>query len=398
MNLPTVKPVFGNLFSNIRTTSHWLGLIGLLWLLPAPGFADVVKPALVEISVFSDGHFEIELRASIEALLTGINGKYRNTKDAPNADEYDALRGLDPHALAVAFEPFKKRLLDGIALKFDDHTAAIRIADVDIPARGYTKIPRISVITLTGQVPVNARSVTWYYPLAFGDNAVRVRQVDLNTEQYHWSEHQWIREDIPSDAFSLTELFAKRPFWKVVGSYMSVGFEHIVPRGMDHILFILGIFLLSPRMRPLLLQVTMFTVAHTITLGLATAGYVELPARVVEPLIALSIAYIGLENVWARDLHRSRLFLVFGFGLLHGLGFAGMLRDFGMPEDAFLTALISFNVGVEFGQLALIAAAYLSVGYWFSAHRWYRTVVIIPASLLIGLTGLKWTIERLQIF
>ncbi|MCB1735785.1 MAG: HupE/UreJ family protein [Gammaproteobacteria bacterium] len=384
--------------SKIRTTLQRIGIFALLFLISAPGSADVVKPALVEISVYSDGHFMVELRASIEALLTGINGQYRNTKDAPNADEYDALRGLDPDALARAFEPFKTRLLDGIALKFDNRPAAIAIPKVHIPERGYTKVPRISVITLTGTVPQDARSLTWYYPLNFGDNAVRVRQVNAATEEYHWSEHQWIREDLPSEPFSLTELFAKRPFWQVVGAYMSVGFEHIVPLGMDHILFILGIFLLSTRLRPLLWQVTMFTVAHTITLGLATAGYIELPARLVEPLIALSIAYIGLENVWARELHRSRLFLVFAFGLLHGLGFAGMLRDFGMPKDAFMTALISFNVGVEFGQLALIGAAYLSVGYWFSGHRWYRLVVIIPASLLIGLTGLKWTIERLQIF
>lgn len=360
--------------------------------------ADVVKPALVEISVFSDGRFEIELRASIEALLTGINGRYRNTQDAPNAAEYDALRVLDPASLAAAFEPFKPRLAREIKLRFDGNEAALSLAGVDIPARGYTKVPRISVIKLVGVIPRNARSLTWYYPLAFGDSAVRVRQVDEATQQYHWSEHQWIREDVPSEPYSLTEIYAKRPFLDVVWSYVSVGFDHIVPRGMDHILFILGIFLLSTRMKPLLWQVTMFTIAHTITLGLATAGYVDLPPRIVEPLIALSIAYVGLENVWAKSLHRSRLFLVFGFGLLHGLGFAGMLRDFGMPDDAFLTALISFNIGVEAGQLAIIGAAFLAVGRWFNGHRLYRPLVIIPGSLLIGLTGLKWTLERVQIF
>ena len=120
----------------------------------------------------------------------------------------------------------------------------------------------------------------------------------------------------------------------------------------------------------------MFTIAHSLTLAMAMTGLIELPARVVEPLIALSIAYVGIENVWHRQLHRSRLVLVFGFGLLHGLGFASMLSDFGMPDRAFATALISFNVGVEGGQLAVIGLAYLTLGLWFGANptiaAWWR--------------------------
>lgn len=369
--------------------------------------ADVVKPALVEISVHRDGRVAIELRASIEALITGINGQWRNTQDAPQAEAYDALRRLTPVDLQRHFEAFQEQLLAGIQLQFRDQTgrsqdAPLSMGKVDIPPAGYTKVPRISVIQLTARAPRSADSLVWYYPLKFGDNAVRVRQVDEATEQWHWSQHQWIRKDVASEPFSLTEIYAKQPWHGVVLSYIGIGFEHIIPMGLDHILFILGIFLLSAHLRPLLWQVTMFTVAHTLTLGLSMAGYVDLPARLVEPLIALSIAYIGLENILATRGGRSgdhfskfRLPLVFGFGLLHGMGFAGALRDFGMPTDDFVTALIAFNVGVELGQLAVILMAFSAVGLWFRSRDWYRNIIIVPASSVIGVMGLFWTIERI---
>ena len=150
-------------------------------------------------------------------------------------------------------------------------------------------------------------------------------------------------------------------------------------------------------MRPLLWQITMFTIAHSITLALAMTGVITLPARVVEPLIALSIAYVGVENIWHRRLHKSRLVLVFVFGLLHGLGFASMLADFGMPDNAFFTALVSFNVGVELGQLAVVALAFLTVGLWFGSRPYYRQVIVIPGSLMITLVGLYWTWQRLSL-
>ncbi len=376
-------------------------LFRFLWLLslvfpPGMASADVVKPALVEISVFAQGHFRVELRASIEALLTGINAKYKNTQDAPNAAEYDTLRELPPEELARRFQPFRERLLREIKLEFDGERAAAGISEVDIPARGYTKVPRISVILLEGRFPQHARQLTWYYPAAFGDNAVRVRQVNLEQTQYHWSEWQWIREDRVSRPFSITEIASRPGVLEVAKEYLVAGYWHILPRGLDHILFILGLYLFSTRIRPLLWQVTMFTLAHTITLGLAVYGWLTLPEAVVQPLIALSIVYVGFENIWRQRLQNSRLALVFGFGLLHGIGFAGMLNDFGMAREAFATSLLSFNVGVELGQISVILLAWLAVGLWFGTRPWYRTLVIVPASLLISLVGAYWFWDRLQ--
>mgnify|MGYP001826773735 CR=1 FL=1 len=391
--LPDSRPAT-RLTGTLRRTSHLLMLI-LLCLARVPdAAADIVKPALVEISINTSGTYHIEVRASIEALLTGINARYKNTTEAPTANEYDRLRVLQADELMEAFEPFRETFAGEIRLSFDDESVPLTVTSVEIPEPGYTKVPRTSVITLEGSIARTVTNVSWYYPERFGDNAVRVRQVDETNEKWHWSDWQWLRDDKPSDPFSLTEVFTRQSITSVIGTYMVAGFEHILPMGTDHILFILGIFLLSTRMRPLLWQVTMFTVAHTITLGLSTAGILDLPDNIVEPLIALSIAYIGFENVFASTLHASRLFIVFGFGLLHGMGFASVLADFGMPDDAFMTALISFNIGVEIGQLAVIALAYLAVGLWFSRKPWYRSLIIIPASLAIAMIGLYWTWDR----
>jgi hypothetical protein len=156
---------------------------------------------------------------------------------------------------------------------------------------------------------------------------------------------------------------------------------------------VLGLFLLSTRLGPLTWQVTAFTIAHTLTLGLSMYGLVSLPSRLVETLIALSIAYVAIENIVTSELKPWRPVLVFGFGLLHGLGFAVVLRELGLPQGEFVTALFSFNIGVELGQLSVIAMAFLAVG-WFRERSWYRRAIVLPASLAISLVGLYWAAQR----
>ncbi len=167
-----------------------------------------------------------------------------------------------------------------------------------------------------------------------------------------------------------------------------------MPKGLDHILFVLGLFFLSTHLRPLLWQVTAFTLAHTVTLALGAMGWVTVPASIVEPLIAASITYVAIENVFTSGLSRWRPFVIFGFGLLHGLGFASVLGEFGIPDDQFFPALIAFNVGVELGQLTVISLAFLAVGMWFRNRPWYRSRISIPASLVIATIGAYWFFER----
>ena len=180
----------------------------------------------------------------------------------------------------------------------------------------------------------------------------------------------------------------------VVGRFLWIGFTHILPEGTDHILFVLGLFFFSTLLRPLLLQVTAFTVAHSITLGLSLLGVFSLPSRIVEPLIALSIVVVAVENIFFRKLRPSRFLIVFAFGLIHGLGFAGVLKGLGLPEGQFFKVLVSFNLGVEGGQLAVISIATVFTA-WMWKKPWYFQRVVVPISALIAAVGLFWFVKRI---
>ena len=177
--------------------------------------------------------------------------------------------------------------------------------------------------------------------------------------------------------------------------YLVLGFEHILPLGLDHILFVLSLFLLSPQLKPILWQSTAFTLAHTVTLGLAMYGIIKPSPSIVEPLIALSILYVALENIFSPRLKASRIMVVFLFGLIHGMGFAGVLQELGLPEKSYLTSLVMFNVGVEAGQVAIILAAWFLVARWFKEPAVYRKYVVVPLSVIIAVTALFWTIQRI---
>ena len=131
-----------------------------------------------------------------------------------------------------------------------------------------------------------------------------------------------------------------------IKSYTQLGFKHIIPKGLDHILFVLALFLLSSRLKPLILQVSIFTLAHTITLFLGVLDIIKIPSIIVEPIIALSICFIAIENLFTENLKKMRPYIIFIFGLLHGLGFAGVLNEIGISDSLFISSLISFNIGV----------------------------------------------------
>ena len=177
------------------------------------------------------------------------------------------------------------------------------------------------------------------------------------------------------------------------GSEIKRGFTHVIPRGLDHILFVLGVFLMTRKWKPLLLQVSAFTVAHTLTLWLASAGIVRIPASIVEPIIAASIVAIALENIFHQKYTHWRLLIVFAFGLIHGLGFAGAMSARLDSTSSLVVGLLGINVGVELGQLAIIAAALIAT-WRISNATTYRNYVVIPGSILITLAGVWWVIER----
>ena len=268
--------------------------------------------------------------------------------------------------------------------------AASRSPRIEKPA-----LPTVLGLTarLEGAVPAGAGEVAFRASRSFPP--VHLTILD---ERHLGGRRQLLEAGAPSAPYPLGEPAADSGSaaparLETAGRYLALGFWHIVPEGVDHILFVLGLFLLSARWRPLLWQVSAFTLAHTLTLALSTYGVVSLPSAVVEPLIALSIAYVAIENVLTRELHPWRPAVVFLFGLLHGLGFAGVLGQLGLPEGERLAALLSFNAGVELGQLSVLLAAFAAVG-WLRERPWYRRRLVVPASAVIAAVGLFWAVTR----
>jgi len=199
----------------------------------------------------------------------------------------------------------------------------------------------------------------------------------------------------PLFAHTINYQLEHAPTGHVFWYYFVLGLQHIVPYGVDHILFVIGLCLLNNKIKTMLWQATAFTVAHSITLALSMKNIVVAPPEIVEPIIALSILFIAIENLFTRQLNPWRILLVFAFGLIHGLGFASALNEIGLPRDNFLASIVAFNVGVEVGQIIIIAAVFALLIYPFGKQPWFKKRIVYPVSILIALIALYWTVERI---
>jgi hydrogenase/urease accessory protein HupE len=187
-----------------------------------------------------------------------------------------------------------------------------------------------------------------------------------------------------------------QPTERHLGSWIKLGFIHILPEGMDHILFVLGLFLLAPKWKPLLQQTITFTIAHSISLALAFLGWVNVSSdearHVVDFLIFASIAWVGVENLLVKELGKGRLALVGIFGLIHGLGFASQLVGLSKDQpDKLPSALLGFNLGVEFAQVVVILIAFALVGWWKGEFKWIRRI----GSILVAMAGLGLVVGKI---
>jgi hypothetical protein len=198
----------------------------------------------------------------------------------------------------------------------------------------------------------------------------------------------------PLLAHTINYALEKAPVNDVVWFYLKLGYRHILPEGFDHILFVVGLCLLSSKIKVILWQATAFTIAHSITLALSMKNIIVAPSAVVEPIIALSILFVAVENLLLTELKPWRIALVFLFGLIHGLGFASSLNEIGLPRNKFLISIISFNVGVELGQVSVILAVFLLIVRAFGKRLDYRKIVVYPLSIIIALIAFYWTVQR----
>ena len=359
----------------------------LIFAQAATSLAHEIRPAVATLTLEADGRYEIAIVVNMEAIVAGVSPEHRDTDESPNARDYNRLRAHAPEALRKVIEADATRYLEGIELQFDGTRVRPALSGLEIPPVGDVALSRQTTVRLGGALPAAAKTLTFSYAKRFGSCVVRVREGER-------LDAMWLKNGERSAPYVFGRGFDQRTMVDVLLEYTALGFTHIVPLGLDHILFVLGLFLLSTRMAPLLIQVTAFTVAHTLTLALSVYGVVSLPSSVVEPLISASIVYVAVENILTPNLKPWRALVVFGFGLLHGLGFAGVLVEVGLPHGQFVPALVSFNVGVELGQLAVITLAYLVVGIWGRNKTWYRPRVVIPASATVAAVGLFWTVQR----
>ena len=188
-------------------------------------------------------------------------------------------------------------------------------------------------------------------------------------------------------------------FWGAAARFLRLGIEHIFT-GYDHIAFLIGLLLLGGSFKELVQIVTAFTVAHSITLALATLAVVNPTPRVIEPLIAASIVYVAAENLWAlrrgtsASALRHRWMLTFAFGLVHGFGFATVLRELHLPRSGLAAALVTFNLGVEVGQVCIVALAVPLLAA-LRRTRWFEPLGVRLCSLAVGCLGLTWLVQRI---
>lgn len=350
--------------------------------------AHEIRPTIVTAEFSEKGLYKIEITANLEALITGISATHKNTEESPEAQTYNALRQLPPWMLSKRIRAFMPAFLDGIDVTFDNRRANLKLTQIKVPKVGDLTLPRHTKITLTGTAPKGEPLLTWRYAPMFGDSVWRVKGAIGGQMVAFWLKNGERSPPIHVRGGASQSVVA------LAWQYLGVGFTHIIPLGLDHILFVLGLYFLSSRLRPLIIQVSSFTVAHTITLALSMLGLVSLSPTIIEPLIALSIVFVAVENWFTERLQPWRPFLIFGFGLIHGFGFAGVLREVNLGTADFATSLVFFNLGVELGQLAVIAIAYGALGLWVNQKDWYRSRIVRPLTVLFGITGFVWFLER----
>ncbi|MFT6640146.1 MAG: hypothetical protein ACJAUZ_001142, partial [Flavobacteriaceae bacterium] len=292
-----------------------LAIISLLLVFTNLARAHEIKPAIVDLNYSSnsntlgDNGLLIDIVVNLESLMAEIGPDHEDTDESENSHIYKNLRAMDDDSLRSEFDSFQSRFISGISITNSrENTFALNLKSITIPVVGDINIPRDTRITLQSTLPTNTVALQWQWDKRFGEVIVRANSdsIDLNYAALLSPGQktvliQFTEKSEPSN-------------WRIVGNYIVVGFEHILPKGLDHILFVIGVFLLSPVWRRLAIQVTVFTIAHSITLAMAINEFLSVSPAIVEPLIALSIVVICAENYFTATLSKWRLATIFVFG------------------------------------------------------------------------------------
>ena len=354
-------------------------------------YAHELRPAIANLNIYEEDNItnaNLSIQLNLEAIIAGIETKHSNTEDSEKSEEYKDLRRMNPTVLLHQFNSKIKNFNNKINLTSNNSDLDLTLINVVISEVGNTSIIRDTIITFDIK-NIRKERFKFSWDKNLGSIILRINSIH-NKPLYT----ELIEGGKQSKLFSIKNKIEVGLFQNIK-EYTLLGFKHIIPKGLDHILFVLALFLLSPKLRPLVLQVSIFTLAHTITLFLGALKIITIPAIIIEPIIALSICFIAIENLFTESIRRTRPYIIFIFGLLHGLGFAGVLNEIGISTNLFISSLISFNVGVELGQISVIILSYILIALLFQKKSWYQNRVTKPISMIIASIGFYWFIQRL---
>lgn len=349
-----------------------------------------MRPAVIEIDIGQPEIVKLKALVNFEALLAGVSSNFgRILEHSDENPKYEELRSLPQTEFEQKVRFFLPTWITGLQLRLNGKKISLSVEKITFRKAQDKNLPRLTEIYIIGAKPESVHRLNWSLKSEFGSNILRIKTNDREKIKAYWlksGENKNIK-------FSKN---SKDNYFPTFSSFVNIGFVHILPYGLDHLLFVLGLFLLSTRIRLLLIQVTLFTFAHSFTLALLTfRAEFQIAPAIIEPLIAASIIFVAIENFFTDRLSKWRPAIIFTFGLIHGVGFSGALREVGFAEADQLVALAGFTLGVELGQIFVISIAYVLIGHWFGRKWWYRRRVARPCSMLIGIFGTFWLFQRL---
>ena len=360
---------------------------------PTTSFSHEIKPSIADFT-YDENFLNIKIRLNAELMLSNIDAsKISNTNSSSLSDIYDKFRNLNKIELQNIFQNSWEEISSNIDIKINNETKKINLINIAVEDIKNFEISRDTHIYL--QVLLNNNSeyftFSWikkYGPIILRENSNHKLEDELFTE--------YLQSGIESNQFSFNEKNFKNRLNSFI-KFFVLGVQHIIPKGLDHILFIFGLFLFSSSLKKLITQITIFTIAHSITLIFVSLSLMKINPQIVEPIIALSIVYVGIENIFKNYVKEYlRYVVILFFGLLHGLGFALVLSDIGYRSTDLFINLISFNIGIEVAQISLVLVLYLLIALNFAKSKNYRIFFQIPSSILISSIGLYWFFERIN--
>ena len=352
--------------------------------------AHEIKPAIVEFNKVKN-QINIVLKFNAEAFLANIDASdYKETINFSNSIKYSELRLLPREILKEKVFESRDQIINSIFIKTSKKQLNLKLVEINVLEEKNIEKVRFTKVYLKTEIKFIETPITFSAKKIFGPLIFKnFSNIDKNTDK---PQSQWLKPGDQTSNLGILQVKNNTTNFSILGIWN--GILQIILYGFDHILFIIGLFFFSHKLKPLLIQVTTFTIAHSITLIFGGLGYITISPLIIEVIIAASIIWIGFENLFRKKIKVSRLGVIFTFGLIHGLGFASMFKPKGLEGTDYYLNLLGFNIGIELGLLITLLPLIILIPL-FNRLSWYRILIAMPASIIIALFGVEMFIDRI---